>query len=110
MDCPHCRSGPLRVFSGVSVTCPQKGERPECNCDHRPIICEHCFTMFIPVCGPPFDQSKLPPEFPMQIFQLGEAAENRSAAEDELFRRRLRIYWPTLEEFLGRINKKEKSR
>lgn len=55
MNCPKCSEGKIRVVTGVV-----------CTCGHHPLICDKCFAQFEVECGPPYDSSKLPPEFPMK--------------------------------------------
>jgi hypothetical protein len=59
-------------------------------------------------CGMPMDESKLPPEYPVDIFKGGVGPGVALTEEQQAFQRQLRVYYPTLEEFKERIKRKKK--
>ena len=104
MNCPKCNEGQLRVL-----------EEMICSCNHPFIVCDKCGTFFAVECGPPFDESKLPPEFPIsevadmrKSFQAVNDNDNRRLVEKGLAHEQksvsdliheLAITQPTLERF-----------
>jgi len=58
MDCLRCNKGKIRVIEGMV-----------CSCGHHMLACDNidCMSIFVVECGPPFDGTKLPPEFPMTV-------------------------------------------
>lgn len=104
MNCPKCNDGELRVL-----------EEMICTCNHPFIICDKCGTFFAVECGPPFDASKLPPEFSISevadmhaSFKAVNDDDNRRLVEAGLAHKQkslsdlihgLAIKQPTLEDF-----------
>ncbi len=109
MDCPHCRSGPLRVLPNVSIVCPHIESRPECHCDHRLIVCEKCLSFMLVECGPPFGENKLPPEHKVNVFKTWSTPGAPLTPEQEEFQLKLKAYYPTLEEFKLKLKSNKKN-
>jgi transposase-like protein len=96
MDCPECKTGKIRVIAQVV-----------CSCGHHKLACDGCFKVFGVECGPPFDETKLPPEFPVHLDDsFSQAQEKVGAMLSEKKRKFAEASWqqmirknPLLEDF-----------
>lgn len=104
MECPECKTGQVRVIVGMT-----------CSCNHNMMMCDSCFKALNVPCGPPYNQSALPPELPLlasddfrRAWQLGQdhakatseadkENENSQTYEDSM--KLILDEMPTVEEF-----------
>lgn len=94
MKCPECGQGDIRVMETVV-----------CSCNHHPLICDTCFTEFEVPCGEPYDESALPPEFPMEADKTGTEIWHEMFAKHPNGKNRLKEL-PLLENFKARLEAK----